>query len=571
VIVRLFLLLLATLSLCAAGPFRGAAVPWTTYEAEAMAGTGTKLGPQYEPGRIESEASGQQCVALTAPGQYLEFTAREAANAIVVRYSLRDAEQGGGIDALLDLYQNGRLVAKLPLTSRYSHLYGAYPFTNDPKDGHPRNFFDEARLAGLALARNDVLRLQMEATNTADACVIDFADLENAPAPLARPANSLAVTDVRFGAAGDGQADDTVPVRQCIVAAQKENKIVWLPPGVFKITGDIDLPPGVILQGAGLWHTTLAGDRALYGDAHRRVRLNGGGSDIHLADFAILGRLDYRSDTELNDGITGFFGLNSTLSRLWVEHTKTGIWVDNSSNLVVDGCRFRDTIADGVNFCVGMRNSTIRNCTARGTGDDGFAIWPATHAPQAFRPGGNVISHCTAQFPFLANGAAIYGGEGNRIEACRFVDVAAGCGVLISTAFPTSDPAKQIDNNFSGTTVVCDCDLVRCGGYDPFWRWRGALQLCLDRHGISGLDLRDLNIQDSLADGLSIVASDSARGRERLTGTRLRRVAIAGAGTGVAGHHGLSVASDVSGSLGIADSQIAGEENSSSLFTIERD
>jgi parallel beta-helix repeat protein len=309
----------------------------------------------------------------------------------------------------------------------------------------------------------------------------------------------------------------------------------------------------------------------LYGDAHRRVRLNGGGSDIHLADFAILGRLDYRSDTELNDGITGFFGLNSTLSRLWVEHTKTGIWVDNSSNLVVDGCRFRDTIADGVNFCVGMRNSTIRNCTARGTGDDGFAIWPATHAPQAFRPGGNVISHCTAQFPFLANGAAIYGGEGNRIEACRFVDVAAGCGVLISTAFPTSDPAKQIDNNFSGTTVVCDCDLVRCGGYDPFWRWRGALQLCLDRHGISGLDLRDLNIQDSLADGLSIVASDSARGRERLTGTRLRRVAIAGAGTGVAGHHGLSVASDVSGSLGIADSQIAGEENSSSLFTIERD
>jgi hypothetical protein len=388
---------------------------------------------------------------------------------------------------------------------------------------------------------------------------------------LGRPANSLAVNDARFGAAGDGRADDTIAVRQCIAAAQKENKIVWLPPGAFKITGDIDLPPGVTLQGAGLWHTTLMGDRDLYGDAHRRVRLNGGGSDIHLADFAILGRLHYRSDTEPNDGIAGFFGLNSTISRLWVEHTKTGIWANNSSNLLVEGCRFRDTMADGVNFCVGMRNSTIRNCTARGTGDDGFAIWPATHAPQDFQPGGNVISHCTAQFPFLANGAAVYGGAGNRIEACRFVDVAAGCGVLISTSFPTSDPAKHIDNNFSGTTVVSDCDLVRCGGYDPFWRWRGALQLCLDRHGISGLDLRDLNIQDSLADGFSIVASDSARGRERLSEARLRRVAIAGSGTGAAGHHGLSVANDVSGSLGIADSQIAGEENSSSLFTIERD
>ena len=182
-----------------------------------------------------------------------------------------------------------------------------------------------------------------------------------------------------------------------------------------------------------------------------------------------------------------------------------------------------------------------------------------------------MISHCTVQFPFLANGAAIYGGAGNRIEACRFVDVAAGCGILISTAFPTSDPAKSIDNNFSGTTVVCDCDLIRCGGYDPFWHWRGAMQLCLDRHGISGLDLRDLNIQNSLADGLSVVTSESARGRQRLTESHLLRVAITGSGAATAGRHGLSVGSDVSGTLGISDSQIAGEQNNSTAFTIQRD
>jgi hypothetical protein len=571
VIARLCFFLLGTLSLCAAGPFRGASVPWTTYEAEAMAGTGTKLGPKYDPGKVETEASGQQCVALTAPGQYLEFTARDAANAVVVRYSLPDAAGGGGIDAVIDLYQNGTLIAKMPVTSRYSYLYGAYPFSNHPKDGQPRNFFDEARLAGLAIARNDTLRLQMDATNAAERCVVDFVDLETVPAPLLPPPNSLAATDPRFGAAGDGRADDTLALRRCIGTARQEGKVVWLPRGVYKITGDIDVPPGVTIQGAGMWHTTLTGDPALYGDAHQRVRLNGNGDNIHLADFAIVGRMNYRSDTEPNDGIDGFFGLNSTITRLWVEHTKTGLWVDNSSNLVVDGCRFRNTIADGVNFCVGMRNSVIRNCAARGTGDDGFAIWPATHAPQAFRPGGNVISHCTVQFPFLANGAAIYGGEGNRIEACRFVDVAAGCGILISTAFSTSDPAKNIDNNFSSTTVVCDCDLIRCGGYDPFWHWRGAIQLCLDRHGISGLDLRDLNIQNSLADGLSIVASEGARGRQRLTESHLRRVAIAGSGAATAGRHGLAVGSEVSGSLGITDSPIAGEENNSTAFTIQRD
>jgi hypothetical protein len=570
VIVRLSLILLTALSVSGAEPFRGAVVPWVTYEAEDLAGTGTKLGPQYDPGLVATEASGQRCVALSGGGQYLELVARAPANAVVLRYSLRDAENGGGIDSSLGLYQNGKIIARVPLTSRYSHLYGAYPFSNRPQDGHPRNFFDEVRVQGLAIARNDRLRLQPEATNGNDGCIIDFVDLEHVPAPLAPPPNSLAVTDARFAAVGDGQADDTAAVRQCIEAARQGGRTVWLPPGTYKITGDLDVPAGVTIQGAGMWHTTLIGDPRLYGDAHKRVRLTGGGSDIHLADFAIIGKLTYRSDEEPNDGIDGSFGLNSTISRIWIEHTKTGIWVNNSSNLVVEGCRFRNTIADGVNFCVGMRNSTIRNCAARGTGDDGFAIWPATHAAQDFRPGGNVIQHCTAQFPFLANGAAIYGGEGNRIEACRFVDVAAGCGVLISTAFSTADASRQIDNNFSGTTVVSDCDVVRCGGYDPFWQWRGAIQLCLDRHSISGLDLRDLSIRDSIADGLSIVAPGGARGQGFLTETHIRHVEILHSGLGTSGRHGLWVGSDVSGRMGISDSQIAEEENNSATFTIER-
>ena len=156
------------------------------------------------------------------------------------------------------------------------------------------------------------------------------------------------------------------------------------------------------------------------------------GSDIHLADFAIVGKLNCRSDNEPNDGLGGSFGTNSTISRIWVEHTKTGAWIVNSSGLMVEGCRFRDTIADGINFCVGMRGSTIFYCTARGTGDDCFAIWPATYASQKFTPGLNVIRHCTGQTPFLANGAAIYGAEGNRVEDCLFKDLSYGCGVLIS-------------------------------------------------------------------------------------------------------------------------------------------
>ena len=129
----------------------------------------------------------------------------------------------------------------------------------------------------------------------------------------------------------------------------------------------------------------------------------------------------------------------------------------NSQGLVVNSCRFRNTIADGINLSVGMRSCTVTNCTARGTGDDCFAIWPATYLTPVYPPGLNVITHCTAQMPFLANGGAIYGGDSNRIEDCLFQDIPYDCGILISTTFAVS-------TNFSGTTVAQRCDLNRCGG-----------------------------------------------------------------------------------------------------------
>ncbi len=60
---------------------------------------------------------------------------------MVVGYSLPVAPGGGGINSTLSLYQNGKLVQKLPVTSKYSWLYGKYPFTNDPKAVASRAIF----------------------------------------------------------------------------------------------------------------------------------------------------------------------------------------------------------------------------------------------------------------------------------------------------------------------------------------------------------------------------------------------------------------------------------------------
>ena len=570
-IFRISIIILLVSSLHAAPVFRGATIPWITYEAEDMATTGEKLGPKYDPSLVETESSGQKCVKLAATGQYAEFTAKESANSFVLRYSLPDSPDGGGIDSTLSLYQNGKLIQAVPITSRYSWLYGHYPFSNDPRAGNPRNFFDEVRLKGLSIAKGDVLRLQKDTGDTASSCIIDLVDLETIAPPLMAPTNSLAITDARFGAVGNSETDDTTALIKCIQAARSEAKTVWLPAGTFKITGDIDVPSDMTIQGAGMWHTTLVGDAAQYVGVNGRVRFNGQGSNIHLSDFAINGKLNYRNDNEPNDGIGNTFGVNSTISRIWIEHTKTGVWVNNSSNLVVEGCRFRNTIADGVNFCVGMSHSTITNCTARGTGDDCFAIWPATHAPQEFEPGFNTIRNCTAQSPFLANGAAIYGGKSNHIEDCLITDISTGCAILLSTTFPTANTNRGIDNNFSGTTVVQGCDLIRSGGFDPWRTWRAALQLCLDGRNISGVDIRDLNIKDSTSDGLSIVGPGKDQSQNMLTNAILANVNIPNYGIGAENRHGLWIRNDVCGSFNLRHSRIVEQVNNSSSFTIQRE
>ena len=566
--IRALLLALGTCA-CEALAGVGADVPWTTYEAEGMKTTGVVLGPKYDPNVVETESSGQKCVKLAATGEYVEFTAGANANALVVRYSLPDAGEGGGTRAGLDLYVNGQKVRALALTSKYSWLYGTYPFSNQPGQGKPRNFYDEIRVKGMAIGRNDVIRIQRSDADAAY-CIVDLVDLENVPAPLPAPANSLCVLD--FGADQSGVADATSALRSCVADAQKQKRPVWVPAGDYKLTGEILVPSSVTIQGAGMWHTNFVGDPALYGQPARRVRFKLAGSHIHLADFSVIGRLNYRDDSEPNDGIVSAGCADSSVSRIWLEHTKVGIWVYNGVNLSIEGCRLRNLVADGVNLCVGTSGTVIENCTARGTGDDCFAIWPAAsdqgfvgHGP---RSGNNVIRRCTGQLTFLANGAAIYGGAGNRIEDCRFTDIGTGCGILISTTFPTSDENRKIDNNFSGTTLVRNCELLRCGGYDHSWAWRGSFQICMDRRSISGLTVSHVTIQDSISSGMTIVAPGSPKGEGVLSDARFEMVNILNSGIGGSPHHDLWIRGDAFGSVTLRNSAIADIRNESEHFRL---
>jgi len=546
----------------------GATIPWKTYEAEAMHTNGTVMGPFYGPYRVETESSGQKCVKLSAAGQFVEFTSLANANSMVIRYSLPDNQEGTGMNATLSIYINGKLFKHRSILSHYSWLYGKYPFTNDSTAGSPRHFYDEVRLTNLTIKKGDIVRVKSDQHKKGDAdyCILDLIDLENAIA-FHQPANSLSITDKDFRG-NDSSADYTAAFRKCIAKATETGKIVWIPAGTYVITGDIILPSNITVQGAGMWFTKLVGNEDLYTDATKRVRIKGNGSNIHIADFAIDGKLNYRNDQEENDGIVGSYGLNSTISRIWIEHTKVGMWIENSSHLTITGCRMRNTMADGINFCVGMNQSTIDNCTARGTGDDCFAIWPTIYDTQAFSPGQNTILHCTGQLPYLANGAAIYGAESNKIESCLFTDITPGAAILISTTFPTENKAVGINNNFSGTTVVDNCLIKNSGGFDHEWDWRASVEICVDRRSISGLEIKNINIENSLSNGISVIAKNVQDEIGVLSNTSLENITVLNYGIGVKDKHALFISSGAQGSLTIKNSAIPEIKNESDSFKI---
>ncbi len=379
-----------------AGERLGASVPWVSYEAESSRTNGIVLGPDYSGQTPAREASGRKCVKLSSTGQYVEFTANGDANGVVVRYCIPDSSDGRGIDTTLGLYVNGKLATKLKLSSKLCYLYGEYPFSNDSQKLSPRHFWEEVHSMPGEIHAGDVVRLQKDADDTASEYLIDLVDLERVPAPLNQPASAVSVKDC--GAAGDAKTDDRGAFVAAIAKAKQQHVPVWIPPGQYVVKGPLEVSDVAVL-GAGMWYSTLLGVDDY--SPQNRVAIYGTGSNVKLADFAITGNLNYRNDGEPNDGIGGEFGTGSTISNIWVEHTKTGAWIANSDGLVVEGCRFRDTIADGINLCLGMRNTIVRNCSARGTGDDCFAMWPAVYMKSKYHHGLNRFVNCTAQLPFL--------------------------------------------------------------------------------------------------------------------------------------------------------------------------
>ena len=426
----------------------GAALPYTTYEAERASTNAAVLEKdKLYLTSIQSEASGRQAVELREYGDYVEFTLNSDANSIVLRYSIPDSADGSGIDASLNIYANGSALSPLQLTSRYSWIYGGYPFTNNVSQGRGHSYFDDVRVKfDQTYPAGTTIRLAKESGNDAEFYVIDFIEAELTGDKKEQPEGSISVEE--FGAVADDGQDDYDAFMACFEAAKKEKKAVWIPEGNFDFPVKQAMEvSGIKIYGAGMWYTNLNGAGAAFKY----------GGTTKFYDFAINGVSTVRDDKGDPAAFenNGKKATNVTIQNVWVEHTKVGLWSANTDRLVVQGCRIRNTFADGINLCSKTDNATIRNNNLRGTGDDCIAIWPWLSDCTD-----NLITHNTVQAPSLANGIAIYGGSGNRVTDNHVMDTFNnGAGIVVGTEF-------DIKKDFGGTTTVSGNLLERCGSIE---------------------------------------------------------------------------------------------------------
>ncbi|AYF97337.1 right-handed parallel beta-helix repeat-containing protein [Protaetiibacter intestinalis] len=427
---------------------RGATLGVSSYEAEQGLTSGEVLAESRAFHDLAAEASGRQAVVLSDRGDDVAWTLREPADALVLRASIPDTADGAGQYGTLALYAGTRKVADVPVTSRYSWVYGAYPYGNDPAQGGAQRFFDETRVAFAKLPAGTTLRLVKTAASGSIDYTVDLVETELRAAAFTRPAGYLDVRD--YGAtAGDG-ADDTGAIQAAVDAASAAGTGVWVPKGTFTLTGLVRLAD-VAIRGAGPWYSVLEGRSGKGG-------LYGMGTGVTIADLMIAGDNRHRDDRTADSGIAGTFGQGSLVQNVWIEHTKTGLWVDpGTDGFLATGLRVRDSYADGVHLHGAVTDARVEQSSVRNTGDDGMAMWSAGGAVTR-----GVFAHNTVQSPLLGNGAAIYGGDSNRISDSVISDtLTASAGIAVSTRF---NPVP-----FSGTTVVSGNDIFRGGGWEPNW------------------------------------------------------------------------------------------------------
>ncbi|MGH9840534.1 MAG: DUF7594 domain-containing protein [Blastocatellia bacterium] len=373
-------------------PVRGANIPWTYYEAEA----GTLGGPTPTVvngtlwGQVAFEARGRKAVELNAVGEFVQWTATAAANRVTVRYNVAAGVTSGTLELYVDKNDGAGFLkrADLPLSDfRIYQTISKHPFTI--------HLFDDVMVATTPnILAGHIVKLQYAGT----AVTIDFLELELAPAANSKPDSTwLDITDSQGGTLAVAVSDDNGNDRQAFIdhiaaAAASGNKKVWIPAGIFQVDSNggitqgygIDVPAGVQIRGAGMWHSvirkTYNGQINDSGSSVARVFTPIGAAcvfqdfkvyDTVSVDLAPPGsaiRDDIRSTPDMSNSSTDI-----TIQGVWTEYCGL-LRSDNENGGRIIGNRARNNYKDVIHLEKSCSNWLIEDNTFRNAGDDSIAI-----------------------------------------------------------------------------------------------------------------------------------------------------------------------------------------------------
>ncbi|MFG3019033.1 carbohydrate-binding protein [Streptomyces sp. NPDC048254] len=515
----------------------GATTPFSVYEAEAgTPGGGAAVrsltsAPTTQYSSAALEASGHSYVHLGDTGQSVQWTntTGQPISFLNVRASIPDSASGGGITGTLNLYVNGVFRQALNLNSKQTWVYegnGNYNTSDNqnPADGDPRVFWDESHtfVTGAPIPAGATFSLRKDSANSASFYDVDSVDVENPPAPLTQPANSISITscgavadNTPTNGAADSQAvDSRAAIQTCIDQAQSQGRTLWIPQGTFYVKGTAGLnAQGITIAGAGLWYSTVYRDVPVPNSTPLAALFDL--TSCTVRDFHIDANAVSRSTIGGDGGAMDTTGTDWLADGIWTQHTMSGFWASGTGGKVQNS-RLTSIWADGINVNnVSLNADTGNNLTVtdnfvRGTGDDAIAINSVNYNTNSdgsqtfYKPMTNVtVSDNTSIAPWGGKGVGIYGGSGHQVRNNYISDTARYIG-LGAGRFGVNG-SDLLSATVTGNTVV------RSGG-NAYSQGQPALHIGNGGDGqntgtVDKVTVTGNTVNDSLYDGIAFSTS----------------------------------------------------------------
>lgn len=491
--------------------------PYRRYEAEggSCVGSCTFLSPSDRISDLQSEASNDVAAQLVAQGDYVEWICQEAADGMVVRFSIPDAPAGGGTKGTLLVKVDGQEVCQVVLDSYWAWQYkeprvgdGAWYFDNTPAAGkYARMRFDEVRVKLPArIPVGASFRLEKADSNTTP-YTIDFVELEPIPAAITYE-SILDGTNVRYDAETDG------PLNEFVIA--NAGRTIFLPPGRYEVNEKIWLTsPNTRIVGAGVWYTEIyfpadPSDASTYANRGIRNENQDGCSieNLYINTANERRYFDYQGGIPMGKGAEGDWGKGSSLKNVWIEHFECAAWV-TADELLISGCRMRNNYADGINLCGSSRDCIVEHSDFRNNGDDNLASWSSSSAFDG--PAEHLVfRYCTSELGWRAAAVGIFGGRGHSLHNLLIRDQCES-GMRMVTEF--AGPGFAEDEWITVDKVTIENCGVRSGAIGEYGSIGGGEASSLDLSSAGLYDLHhvkfsNLDIVNSQWNGISMTSND---------------------------------------------------------------